>query len=115
MISTITRQNKRALFEAKYQTLTSIEYYPFKHETPRAIPKILASEIMHENSDPRFLRSDVVFCKLVSFWATCMVIIEQWKLVQQKVRKSQHIMLKHRVCVTVIHGIGKEKEIWKDY
>ena len=60
-----------AFFKAKHhQTVTSIKYYPFKQETPRAIPKALASLIINENSDPKFLRKDVAFCELVSFWAT---------------------------------------------
>jgi hypothetical protein len=66
---------------------------------PRAIPKTLASLIMHENSDPMFLRNDVTFCKLVSFWATCIVIIDRLKLVEKKVRKGWNNMSKYIICI----------------
>jgi len=66
----------RASFKTKAEpNINSIIYYPFKQEIPRAIPKILASLIMQENSDPMFLRNEVTFCKFVSLFATCIIII----------------------------------------
>ncbi len=44
--------------------------YPFTQGMPSAMPKTFASFIMHENSDPIFLRSEVTFCKFLSSWVT---------------------------------------------